>query len=283
MSRRAKQPPPTPERQDYLASVSDLMSGLIFIFIITLAVFSLRLAEAQQRLDDTEKRLRSADAVRSELLAKLEKQLLDEGIQVEVDPVQGVLRLTDKAISFERGKAEPQPPENVGTVASVLLRVLPAYVASCVPPNDMLEVAASRPAFCSMARDFAADRDCGSHQEDDPRVDTVLVEGHTDSVPIRQLSKYKDNLELSAARSSEVLRMMTDVCEPALRGLLNRSGAPVVSVSGYGETRPVDEQDREADVNRRIDLRFLMELPREEEQTLGEPEPIEATREGLSS
>jgi chemotaxis protein MotB len=103
-----------------------------------------------------------------------------------------------------------------------------------------------------------------------------LIEGHTDSVPIGAGFRYRDNLELSAARSAEVLRMMRD-CEPGLERLRNRGGMAVVSVSGYGETRLADPADPEAARNRRIDLRFLMELPEAEE-----PEPVAETREGLS-
>ncbi len=283
MSKRPRPAPPAAERQDYLASVSDLMSSLIFIFINTRAVFSLKLAKAQQSLNDTTKRLKSADSVRSDLLGKLEQQLLSSGVDVEVDYVQGVLRLTDNAIGFERGRAEPQPPENVGVLAAALMKVLPVYVVSCRPPEEDPAAAPPRAPFCSPTITLVGASNCGTAGHTDPRVETVLVEGHTDSVPIRQPAKYKDNLELSSARSSEVLRMMTEICEPGLKGLLNRSGAPVVSVSGYGDTRPVDAQDRQADVNRRIDLRFLMELPLKDDDSNREIEPIEATRQELAS
>ena len=42
MRARMRPVPQQSQSQDFLASVSDLMSGLIFIFIITLAVFAER-------------------------------------------------------------------------------------------------------------------------------------------------------------------------------------------------------------------------------------------------
>lgn len=252
------------------------MSGLIFIFIITLAVFALRLARAIEEQDEITKRLQSANEVRAALLENLRRSLEEEGIAVKIDLKQGVLRLTDRAIGFDRGSADPQPPANVGTVASVLLRVLPDYVACVAAPTEPLDTQA-RSDFCNRPGPGLPVQECTAEEDPDPKVDTVLIEGHTDSVPIHSW-KFKDNLALSAARSSEVFRMMTEDCEPDLSRLRNRSGKPVMSVSGYGETRPIEEGDLEADANRRIDLRFLMELPQQEEV-----EPARATREELAS
>jgi hypothetical protein len=76
-------------------------------------------------------------------------------------------------------------------------------------------------------------------------------------------------------------------CEPELAGLTNQSRSPVISVSGYGETRPVDTDHRDADANRRIDLRFLMEPPKSaagavDPATVPVLPPVEDTRRELS-
>jgi chemotaxis protein MotB len=266
--RRSRQHAEPSQGQDYLASVSDLMSGLIFIFIITLAVFSLRLARTQKVLTDSRE-------VREGILKDLKRELDEAGIDVTVDLEHGVLSLTDSAVRFDRGAADPvlEHQPHVGEVASVLLEVLPRYVDLCAV-SEMPENSSSRPAFCAPNGTLLTAEECASGDEG-PRVETVLIEGHTDSVPIGPGFRYRDNLELSAARSAQVLRMMND-CEPALGSLRNRSGMSVVSVSGYGATRPADA-DTEAARNRRIDLRFLMELPDGEE-----PQPVTETREGLS-
>lgn len=254
---------------DFLASVSDLMSGLIFIFIITVAVFALRLAKATEALTN-------AEQVRKEVVQAMAEELRKEGIDVTVDPEQGVLRLTDRAIRFPRGASEPEPTyhHNVGVVASVLLRVLQLHVENF----DSGDVpAAERPAYCEQD-EVGPVLSRGAADSVGAKVNTVLVEGHTDSVPIGRGFRFRDNLDLSAARSAEVFRMMLQ-CEPALLGLKNRTDSPVLSVSGYGETRPVDREHGEADANRRIDLRFMMEPP--EAKPVAPPAVLEQTRHEL--
>jgi flagellar motor protein MotB len=102
-----------------------------------------------------------------------------------------------------------------------------------------------------------------------------MIEGHTDSAPIAG----GDNLDLSAERSARIFRLFEqDAFE--LSNFKNKSGKPVLSVSGYGETRPANEADPRADENRRIDIRFIMELPKE--TAAAEPPPVTETRQELS-
>lgn len=246
--------------QDYLASVSDLMSGLIFIFIITLAVFALRLAQAQQRTEEVQKKLSDSDAVRRRIVEQIESKLRESNVEVIVEPEHGVIHLSDQTIGFEIGMAEPRPEHesNVQTIAQVLLHVLRCYV---VDPGMEEATLAECPAETG-----------GS------RVDTVMVEGHTDSHPIAPGFRYRDNLELSAARSAEILRRI-ELYQPGLVSFKNDSGKSVLSVSGYGESRPLDPVNPMAAFNRRIDIRFLMELPKE---ARSEPAPVTQIREELS-
>lgn len=270
MSARARHTPAPSQSPDFLASVSDLMSGLIFIFIITIAVFTLRLAKATTELTD-------AEATRKEVVNAMAEELRKEGIDVTVDPEQGVLRLTDRAIRFPRGESVPEGAHhrNVGIVANVLLRVLRKHVSRFEPPAD-LSMQAGRPPHCGSGA--VAEPHRGPDQSG-AKVNTVLVEGHTDNVPISSGSRFRDNLDLSAARGTEVFRMMQD-CEPELAGLMNRTGSPVLSVSGYGDTRPIDREHGDADANRRIDLRFLMEPPQANDTK--PPAPLEETRQELA-
>ncbi len=74
----------------------------------------------------------------------------------------------------------------------------------------------------------------------------VLIEGHTDNVPIKT-PRFPDNWELSSARALSVLRHLLETkhLEPA------RFGA-----AGYGEYRPVAPNDTAANrqLNRRVDI-----------------------------
>jgi hypothetical protein len=72
----------------------------------------------------------------------------------------------------------------------------------------------------------------------------------------------KDNLDLSALRATSTFRKLLKD-KPELRDFESPNGTPVLSVSGYGESRPVamepgESIERFKQRNRRIDLRILM-------------------------
>lgn len=77
----------------------------------------------------------------------------------------------------------------------------------------------------------------------------VLVEGHTDNLPIRT-AQYPSNWELSAARAARVLRY-----------LVQKGGIPVdrLIACGYADTRPLVPNDSPANraQNRRVDIAIL--------------------------
>ena len=236
--------------EGYLASVSDLMAALIFIFILTVAVFALRLAEAEQKVAAV---IETVTETRTTILKEIQKRLDDRGIAVYVEPDQGVLRIREDGIYFDSGAAWPAGDyaRNVGKIARVLAEVLPCYVAGDSAPAEIGASATGRPAYCEPGS--PAPPVC--EVPGNARLETVLIEGHTDPHPIR--GSFRDNLDLSSARAGQVFRMMTE-CEPGLEALLNSSSLQILGVSGYAERRRVSDVDAE---NRRIDLRFMMELP----------------------
>jgi flagellar motor protein MotB len=274
--------------EGYLASVSDLMSGLIFIFVITLCVFALRLAEtaeAQRKqteeLKEKTQQLDSAKETRERLLVNIKERLEKFGVRVEIIPEQGVLRLSEEGIHFPSGSTQPIPDHapRVGRLARVLSEVLPCYVASRGAEDTW--GALDRPDYCienlASSEKYVCDRE-SAHLE------TVLIEGHTDQLPVRRGNRFLDNLELSSMRAAEILRMV-EACEPTLQGLWNTENLQVLSTSGYGSTRLAIREDPTAEENRRIDLRFLMELPHETRAATAVPAddalvPRRAVREG---
>jgi len=79
----------------------------------------------------------------------------------------------------------------------------------------------------------------------------VRLEGHTDSVPIHN-SRFRNNWELSAARSIAMLELLTSRFDiPPQR----------LAVAGYAETAPVESNDTEQGRahNRRVDIVILNE------------------------
>jgi len=252
------------EDENYFVSMTDMMVGILFIFIIMLMVFAFNF---QQQTDETkiltaeqEEQLRKAnelavqiadlrrqiageiielnkaDQARTELLETIQKRLDAVGLKVTIDRDTGVLRLTEDAIRFTSNSSvlDETAARNVDAVSKVLLDVLPTYTAclaviTCPPSSGYV-------------------------------VETVFIEGHTDKRGSDSL-----NWPLSTERAVNTYRRMVDIF-PSLRALVNSDGREILSVSAYAYTRPaVDREDEEAHkMNRRIDLRFVMEADRRE-------------------
>lgn len=120
-----------PERVNYLASVSDLMSALLFVFILTLAVAIIQartaagradeearhakeaaerarialenLNQVQGRLTIVEERLEGNSRALKAFLEQLKTSLEEQGIMVDIDTVRGVLRVPESAVTFGVG------------------------------------------------------------------------------------------------------------------------------------------------------------------------------------
>lgn len=243
------------EGENYFVSMTDMMVGVLFVFIIMLMTFALdfrRTTDTQEdalkvaqevasRLDRLQAdvrgeigRLDKAQQDRRGLIADIRAQLAREGLDVQIDEANGVLRLNEDAVRFAPGRADlvDANKENVGKIARVLARVLPKYAACRTP---------AAAAACTPPAGAA--------------IDTVFIEGHTDAT-----GADAENWQLSTARAVATYRELVAVA-PTLRTLLNLHREEVISVSGYAATRPIDARMvREAyDRNRRIDLRFVME------------------------
>ena len=90
-------------------------------------------------------------------------------------------------------------------------------------------------------------------------IETVFVEGHTD---VRGADGR--NWQLSTERAVNTYRRLA-ASQPDLLALQNGAGNSVLSVSGYGATRPVpDTAVEDYDRQRRIDLRFVMDIDNRE-------------------
>ena len=82
-----------------------------------------------------------------------------------------------------------------------------------------------------------------------PEINWVLrVDGHTDNIPLSGTGRYRDNWELSSARSTSVVKFLIDNGVPANR----------LVAAGFGEFQPLDEGDTQEarNRNRRIELKL---------------------------
>ncbi len=242
------------EGENYFVAMTDMMVGVLFIFILMLMAFALdfrRTTDVQEnalkvaqevaaKLDALESNVRIqmgqldwAQEDRRKLLQDIRAQLSAEGLSVQIDEASGVLRLTEDAVRFAPNRADlvERNKENVGKIARVLERVLPKYVR------------------CRNLQSLVCDASEGTSLE------TLFIEGHTDTT-----GDDSDNWRLSTERAVSTYRELIAVA-PALRSYRNDRKEEVISVSGYSSTRPIDPRPlHEAwDRNRRIDLRFVME------------------------
>ena len=259
------------EGENYFVSMTDMMIGVLFIFIIMLMAFALdfrqktdvqedavdvarqvaaKLADLQGQVRGEITTLDHAQEARRQLLRDIQAQLKTEGLDVQIDEANGVLRLTENAVRFASNSSDladtatQKAKLNVGKIAHVLEHVLPNY-AAC-------HVVSDGPPTCGT--------DIGS------AIETVFVEGHTDVTGVKDAAdRERRNWQLSVERSVNTYRELL-VQAPSLHTLRNHLQQEIVSVSGYSSTRPIDPGDG-ADAwtrNRRIDLRFVMELDNKE-------------------
>jgi flagellar motor protein MotB len=221
---------PPEEGESYFMSMTDMMVGLLLIFIILLAYFALNLQTKTEELT-------GANRTRAQILNDLQQSLQDRGLQVEIDTKTGVLRLPDDVL-FDKGRYDlsDRGRNAVGKVASAMVEVLPCFTAS---------------ELCHGER--------SAHL-----IDAVFVEGHTDS---DAMYGGMNNYGLSVRRAESTFAMLQQA-QPALQSFLNKpaeepGSAPILGLSGYGPDRPIAEGDNETakERNRRIDLRFLMTTP----------------------
>jgi chemotaxis protein MotB len=247
------------EGENYFVSMTDMMVGMLFIFIILLMSFALLFRqqtdvtnetrtskirhanEIEGKLEDLEKKItqqidkvRQATLLRQKLLREIDAQLRRENLIVHVDESNGVLHLTEDTIRFRQSDAtlSDGARQNVGKIARVLARVLPGYL-SCLKGTS----------------------GGACQNQTNASVETVFIEGHTDTV-----GQDDQNWALSAQRAANTYRELTAVSRE-LRQFRNRSNQELLSISGYSSTRPIDPANTSAawDKNRRIDLRFVMD------------------------
>lgn len=90
--------------------------------------------------------------------------------------------------------------------------------------------------------------------KDKTELKTVLVEGHTDNVPIINNDIYPSNWELSAARASTVIRMFES----------NGYDPAILTAIGFGESRPLyphrDEKGNDIIKNRNFNRRVVVKI-----------------------
>ena len=303
MNRHNVHPAEEHAEESYLASLSDLMVGMLFFFIILLMAFALNYHAAEKESDDAKKESNDAkkesndakkesnDAkkesaeqsmvfhLKSEA-AERERQLLiakEEHLTLELatlkrerDVLVGVTNeLTNndakRADMLRRIKAELER-QHIEVILDEENGSLLLPEQRYFEKGDDLLKPDGREKIAKLGRVLEPIVAEFVQSGSNARLEAVLVEGHTDNDPVRGGPK-KDNWNLSAQRALNTFSVMRESA-PALDELKNARGQRIFAVSGYGETRPVHDNATEEHKteNRRIALRFLMSAPTRKER-----------------
>lgn len=238
--------------EDYQGSISDLMAGLTFIFIITCMVFIIKLKKAEERKSAIETESKEHQEIRNEILTNLENDLKQMNLKVHVDKGNGVLRLRDELGQefFKQGHFELT--EHGISVTKHIGSRLKIYLNCSSTPIKKL---------------------CDSKGK--LKIENLFVEGHADQAPLEGATKelYKDNLGLSAQRARFAYKILeTEIGLSQLALFQNLSNESILNISGYGDSRLINKHANYLDLtsaerrvidreNRRIDLRFIMQQP----------------------
>ena len=270
------------EAEGYFASISDLMVGILFIFLLMLTVFALNFADEdkdaeirrlQAQLDQTVAERDRAAVERDQArvkLAKLDTELAElvarvGAIEAELDTAGERLRnaRADLLQHIQANLAGRGVNVEVSAQQDVLRlpsEELFALGASTFTAHGQERITAvldelGRLLPCYAAHADTAPSSCPAAAS--PIFETVLIEGHTDALPA-------DNWRLSTDRARAVLDMIQRQ-HAGLGALRNAVGQPMLGLAGYGDSRLLAGLPGDDARNRRIELRFMLSPAPEQE------------------
>ncbi len=226
------------EENPYWISFSDLMSALLVVFILAAVALIIELTQMQKKIEQDIEQLKHAEQARRDILHEIRDKLAKQNIEVWITDNDTVLRIPETTLAFASNSYDLPADEQIR--------------ASVMMIGQVLHSAINRPFNPSMTDKMRFDY-----------LDTVFIEGHTDSVPTRRV---KGNWGLSTFRAISIWEFWGTELElsPSFSEMSNAFGDKLFSVSGYAATRRVNEveetpEDRRA--NRRIDIRFTVKRP----------------------
>jgi flagellar motor protein MotB len=235
--------------ESYFISMTDIMVGLLFIFILIIMYFSFQL---KIQTEAKESYAQTAIDHRANILINIREHLKKEGINVKIDTEQGILRLPE-GVLFASGIAEIK----AGTRAKVVSQKLATIF------TDVLKCSV----FNLKNKPFDTSSECKEQNESFVFLESIFIEGHTDDVRVSVNGLQGDrnltsNLRLSARRATNTYNTML-VNRPILEKYRSPLKQAIFAVSAYGKTRPIDDNKNTLGRanNRRIDIRLLMFVP----------------------
>ncbi|PIQ98012.1 MAG: hypothetical protein COV67_01210 [Nitrospinae bacterium CG11_big_fil_rev_8_21_14_0_20_56_8] len=204
--------------ENFLVTYSDMMTLLLVIFVLMFTVSKMdeeRFAEALSSFQEQKMKIESVNV----RLTKDEMKMLERIKELVKDNVD--------------------PESLVRSDTRTILKRLPT--ADLFPPGEATLIEGAKNLIINTMQEDVKEG-----------VKQILVDGHTDNVPIHS-DKYPSNWELSAARASTVARFIIDEM---------RFPPDRMVVTGYGEFRPLkaNTSDEHRAMNRRIEIKILKDI-----------------------
>lgn len=216
----------------YWMSFSDMMSGMLIIFILVCIALLYQLTQMKDNYAANMDELSKSIRVRYDIIHEIQKELAQKNIEVYISDNDTVLRIPESVLHFDTNRHEIKNEHK--ETAEEIGRVLYEAIAK----DDRWE-----------------------------HLETVFVEGHTDNKQARDNPRY--NWDLSAMRAISLWQYWLENTDfgHTLRDFRNKDNKRLFSVSGYADSRPVEDsrpesmEDDELRRQRRIDIRFTTRQP----------------------
>lgn len=240
------------EENPYWMSFSDIMAGLLAIFMLASMALILEITKQkndfENKINESIEKIIKAETVRNDILRYIQQTLDSEGIKVEIPDNDSLLRIPEETLTFDKNKhLIPEDPK-VRYVLDKIGRIL--YQAIMYENRWQY-------------------------------LDTIFIEGHTDNKPVKKLEngtwviEHRGNWDLSTRRAISVWTYWTQEAKIGeatvlpMKDIKNHEEKNLFSMSGYADSRLAyvcQEIDPECDKkNRRIDIRITVKKPTEEE------------------
>jgi chemotaxis protein MotB len=275
--------------ESYFASISDLMVGILFVFLLMLTIFALNYRDAEQdqlierqkyeqlrvqleqQQRETERQKAEAERQRREAQAEQEKNrqlrvlLRDALDRLEYDiqqREQARQTLLTKLAEQLRARGVQVVVDQHSGVLRLSGDLLFATGSAALSPEAAKTVGILADVMMRILPCYAGSPpSTGCPDDSMPVLETVLIEGHTDHRPFMETFRYRDNEQLSTERALAVFSELRRA-QPGLDAVRNSDGLQLLGASGYGDRRPLPDAQGNSEEdfhrNRRIDIRFVL-------------------------
>ena len=252
----------------YTLSISDLLMGFLFVFILVLMKFIID-------YDGKKRGLLRPFEERACLLERFKSEIEGKGIKAEIDKENGILELPE-ILCFRKSKYKLSKEQKKGLkeVRNIFSR---AICYSNLQSGEMQKRweqfyggKFEKEKYCPNKKE----KHCPKNPSDkNGLIDTVLIEGHADSTPIGrkfQNEGIATNLDLAMKRAQNVFEFLLQYKEATkenlkaegnyLYALVNNQEKSLFGMTSYGNLRSSTQENDRPDPSKErcINIRFIM-------------------------